>query len=67
LTLTKLSDDQRKVTINMKIDPNLLRGLQEFCQRTMASRSAASVGGPFFALENTAGIDADLSKHVGNA
>ena len=39
--MNKLPDDQKKVTINMKIDPDLLRRLESFSERHLASRSRA--------------------------
>jgi predicted transcriptional regulator len=37
--MRKIPDDQKKLTVNFKIDPELFRRLQEFCERRMASRS----------------------------
>ena len=37
--MKKIPDDQKKLTVNFKIDPDLFRRLQDFCQRRMASRS----------------------------
>jgi predicted transcriptional regulator len=39
--MKRIPDDQKKLTVNFKIDPDLFRRLQEFCDRRMASRSAA--------------------------
>jgi hypothetical protein len=36
--MKRIPDGQKKLTVNFKIDPDLFRRLQEFCDRRMASR-----------------------------